>query len=496
MAASGCDAIQGLVYCRREEMRRGILVGHADRQRRGIVHRLRRATVRVAGLIVIGMLSVAAAAQTLPAPERSQLEARQAQLFQQMLTNPADLNVTLAYAEVSARLGDDEAAVTALERLLLFNPNLPRINLELGALYFRMGSFEIAGIYFDKALAANPPPDIKARVEQYLAQIAARTAPEQFHGIATFGAQYQTDANVAPGAGMISSPIGPVLLNSQFVKHGDWDIFASEHSLYSYDLGDQNRNTFELSSTGLVNHYMQFLRLDLDLLELTAGPRFNFPEPIAGVSTASIKPYLIANEIGLGYNQYFDTLGGGIEGTARLPDDIALRTAFEFRQKNFSNASDRPFSTGLNGNDKVVTLAAKKALTATSELNLEFDYLDQETAFPYYANQAYAFSGNYHIRYDDPTKLLHFPWETAVYLGYVNDHYDAPDPCCNTSGNPLVVGLSRRLDNRWQFGISQTFQVSHSVAVLVQVERDIIGSNLPIYAYTSDSVLVGPQIRF
>jgi len=33
-------------------------------------------------------------------------------------------------------------------------------------------------------------------------------------------------------------------------------------------------------------------------------------------------------------------------------------------------------------------------------------------------------------------------------------------------------------------------------AVVVQLERDIISSNLPLYAYTNTSVLIGLQIRF
>ena len=34
--------------------------------------------------------------------------------------------------------------MAALERMLLFNPDLPRVQLELGVLYFRMGAFELA----------------------------------------------------------------------------------------------------------------------------------------------------------------------------------------------------------------------------------------------------------------------------------------------------------------------------------------------------------------
>jgi tetratricopeptide (TPR) repeat protein len=446
--------------------------------------------------IVVGALSGPATAQILSGPERAQLEAKKAQLFQQMLNNPANLDVTFAYAEASAQLGDNEAAVAALERMLLLNPNLAAVDLELGALYFRMGSFQIARTYLDKALAGKPSPEIRARAEQYLSEIAPELSPHRFNGLVLFGAQYQSDANAAPDTGLINSPIGPVLLNNQFVKQGGFDVFANGTGLYSYDLGTQNGDRIEVGGTGFANHYFQFTRLDLDLVEVTAGPRFGVPTPAAGIKTSSVKPYLIVNEVALGLSQYFHTYGGGIEATALLPNDLGLRAAFEFRQKSFSNAPSRPLSTGLDGSDKLVSLALKQPLTANSEVNFEFDYLDQSTRFSFYANEAYALSGGYRIRYDDPTRTLSLPWETAVYFGFVLDNYDAPDPCCNTSTDPAVVTLSTRHDRRWRVGLTQTFQVSSNIAIVAQFQHDLVNSNLPLYAYSSNSVLVGPQIRF
>ena len=111
-------------------------------------------------LTVAGLIGGAASPQELSAADRAQLEAQKEALFQRTLRDPANLDVTFAYADISAKLGDNEAAVSALERMLLFNPNLPRVQLELGALYFRMGSYDIARTYFDRALAANPPDDV------------------------------------------------------------------------------------------------------------------------------------------------------------------------------------------------------------------------------------------------------------------------------------------------------------------------------------------------
>src|SRR5947209_2205835 len=107
----------------------------------GMIIRFRRISLALSALLIAtGVLCLPAMAQVLSAQDRAQLEAQKQSLFQQMLRNPANLDVTFAYADLSARLGDNEAAVAALERMLLFNPSLARVNLELGVLYFRMGS--------------------------------------------------------------------------------------------------------------------------------------------------------------------------------------------------------------------------------------------------------------------------------------------------------------------------------------------------------------------
>ena len=265
--------------------------------------------------VAILFAPIGAAAQAAAGQEAGSLAAQKEALFQQMLRNPANLDVTFAYAEVSARLGDYEAAVSALERMLLFNPDLPRVQVELGALYFRMGSYDIARDYFAKAAAANPPPEVRARIDQYLAEIEKSQSRHHVSGYFFTGIQYQTDANVA-GSSLILSPIGPVLLGNQFTKQASGSVFASGSAVYSYDLETQNRDTLDVTGAGYLNHYFNSLvnRLDLALLEVTAGPRFNFPNGgLVGDKSASFRPYGIFDEVGLGWDQYFVAGGFGLE---------------------------------------------------------------------------------------------------------------------------------------------------------------------------------------
>lgn len=451
-----------------------------------------------AALVAIGLIWATSSPAQLADAEQARLQAQKEALFRQTLRDPSNLDVAFAYANVAAKVGDYEAAVSALERMLLFNPNLPRVQLEIGALYFKMGSYEIARTYFEKAAAANPPPEVRARIQSYLDQIARRSGVQQFTGFVLFGGETQSDANLAPGSPIVQSPIGPVLLNSQFVKKRDESVFGTGAFLYSYDLGTQTRDTLEVGGTGFANHYSSVTRLDLGIAELTAGPRFNFLRPMPEVSAVSLKPYAIVNDVSLGGNQYFNTYGVGSEFTAAIWQDLHLKSIFEFRQKNFTSAPDRPLSRGLNGSDKLLSLFLSKPITSNplSELSLEFDFLDQDTRLVQFANKTYAGALAYRIHYDDPFGWLHLPWETTFIVGYSRSLYEGPDPCCNTSGNPLVFSTSTRNDRRWRFGITQNFPVSSDVSFLVQVQRDIVSSNLPIYGYTNNTVLVGPLIRF
>ncbi|HXC89493.1 MAG TPA: tetratricopeptide repeat protein [Stellaceae bacterium] len=472
--------------------------GRENRRRAG---RLAGALALLCGILLGAALLAArpGAAQAISGADQARLEAQKEALFQRMLRNPADLDATFAYADVSARLGDYEAAVSALERMLLFNPNLPRVQLELGALYFRMGSFDIARDYFAKAAAANPPAEVRARIDEYMAQIEKASSRHHLSGYVFLGGQYQSDANVAPGSPLILSPIGPVLLNSQFLKQPSGSVFASGSLLYSYDLEDQRRDTIDVTAVGYLNHYFNsnVSRLDLDLLEVTAGPRINFPNGgLPGSVFASVKPYLIADEVGLGEAQYFAAGGAGLEYDETVWNDMLLKTVFEVRRKNFTNTPDRPLSTGLNGSDKLVVFSMDKPVAANAQLNLEFDYLDQSTELPYYTNSTYAVIGSYRMHYDAPFKATAYPWETSVFLGRAWSIYASPDPCCSTSPDPLVFSPSSQLTQRWRVGFTEAVPLTPRIAVVLQLERDIVSSNLSIYAYTSNSVLLGPQIRF
>src|SRR5260370_16910780 len=102
-----------------------------------------------------------------------------------------------------------EGVISALERMLLSNPDLLRVRLELCVLYYRLGSYEVARTYLDTALKSpSLPADVRGKAQEYLAEIESKAKPSSLGGEVFFGWRYQSNANLGP-AGSSRLLFGP-----------------------------------------------------------------------------------------------------------------------------------------------------------------------------------------------------------------------------------------------------------------------------------------------
>jgi len=155
----------------------------------------------VAAVLVVGVIVPAHATDSSSAQPMSsdQLNARRQSILQQMIANPGDLDLALQYSELSAQAGDYEGAISTLERMLIYAPNTPRLQLELGILYYKIGSYDMARSYFATVLAnPNVPPSIASQVRVYIQQVAVEADPPPFSGTWYTGIRWESDANSAP----------------------------------------------------------------------------------------------------------------------------------------------------------------------------------------------------------------------------------------------------------------------------------------------------------
>ena len=88
--------------------------------------------------------------------------------FLEMYEDVGNLDKTFRFAERAIAVGDLEGAVAALERMLIIEPDLPQVRMQLGTLYFQLGSYAMALTYPNAVVAHEKVPEDVKQIEQEL----------------------------------------------------------------------------------------------------------------------------------------------------------------------------------------------------------------------------------------------------------------------------------------------------------------------------------------
>ena len=270
-------------------------------------------------------------------------EQRYDKLFQRMLDEPLNLDVMFSFARTAAQLGRTEQAISTLERMLLVNPNLPRVKLELGALYYRLGSYQAARGYFEQVESdTGLPPQVRQRVEAYLDRIEDQDSRHAFSFGAFFGARYQTNATAGTDSEFVQTPFGLAELDDEFREQADINLFATGSIRHSYDLQTGQNESWDSTLLGYSARQRDFARLDLDVLEATTGPSLAVLP--AELDDATLRPYGKVSHIRLGRNELFTAYGGGLETSALIGQRAAVSGSYELLYNDYETSAARPLA--------------------------------------------------------------------------------------------------------------------------------------------------------
>ncbi|MEP2704485.1 MAG: hypothetical protein ABJQ71_15985 [Roseibium sp.] len=353
------------------------------------------------------------------------LLARQSSLLAVILQSPDNLDVAFEYASVSAMLGDYEAAISTFERMLVFAPSLPRVQLELGVMYYRLGSLETARYYFQASLEApNVPPEVKQKVQTYLAAVNAKERPSVFQGNLIIGARYQSNANAAPGGRNVTLNGRGFLLDETATGQADYNLFAAGRAYGSYDLGMQG-DLLEADLVFYTARYADIVRLDTGLAELTVGPSFNMAR--FNIDNVQMGVYAIGSGVRLDHQNYNGALGLGTRLVAQPDIQTEITAKFEWRNRWYNDTTTYPTVSDRNGN--YVLFASKisrqlnKALRARVLALADFEEAEVKSLQSWEAGAGIGAT----YRFQSPIKQLPTLWAFDLEAGYIHRQYSDPD---------------------------------------------------------------------
>jgi len=408
--------------------------------------------------------------------------------FQEMLKKPADLDVLFKFAGLASQTGDLEGAISALERMLLINPDIPRVRLELGVLYYRLASYEVARTYLEGALKSpNLPPEVRQRAEEFMAQIVKQEQPSHFSGEAFIGWRYQSNANLGPATANVLLFGSLSTLNQSSVGTPDWGVVSSLQVRHSYDFGRQDKSSLETIFTAYANRQFQVSTANVSLLDLNSGPRFQI---FAGkFDDITLKPFVALGSIWVNDVSYYTSYGAGVEMNALLSDRLRSVSTALWRKHDNQNNWYLQTNSQYRGMEYTATSGLQFQLTNIVMLygnGTAQRYETEQT--PSQSYTLWGLGGGMIFRFADPVLGTTLPW--TVNLGVTEQWwgYDAVDitvdPNTLRFQNDTILNLvlSIPFDDRTTFSLTGG--------------RYLRTATLPNYAFENDSVMFGVSWRF
>ena len=389
------------------------------------------------------------------------------------------------FVEAAIAAGDLRGAAAALERILLIDPRLANIRLELGVLYMRMGNDALAQYHINEALhAPNVPQTVRARAERLLARASSQARRNTFRFEAGLGFRNDSNANAGPSGDEVFV-MDPFTFQPMLVPigaGGETSDSALDLSLrLSHSFAFSGGSSWDTTLSGYSVRYSDLDGLDQYSFALETGPTW----VIAGTPDApiSLRPSLSAGKAFIDGEDYYDYTGGGLALSAFWNPVTLTQLSVNFESRDFQD--DAVFLSDRTGDYLTTSLRqfwqlGKWQLSAgvnVQQVDADQDYQSSD-----------GFGGSAGIRYFGLLPGVQRPWSLYFNVDYIKSDYDAADPFINFD----IV----REDKRLVYSAGAEFTITRSFSLAVELSELENDSNLPNYEYDNFSAGVRALFRF
>mgnify|MGYP000955014699 CR=1 FL=1 len=430
-----------------------------------------------------------------PAIAQEDPRAEQERLAVYIQHNPTDCEATYRYVLLSTELRDYEAGIGALERILMFNPNLARARKELGFLYARLGSYEVSAQHLRKALAEGGLDAVQvAQIEAQLPDIEKRTQANRLYLRIHTGLRAQSNANFFPTNNLFQ--VGGVGVASAASRKSDINAFQLVQAAHDYDFQNARGDQLETRVTGYATEQFRLPQYSVALFAGSIGPRIHVaPDLYPGLS---IKPYLTGALAMLGGTNYLNAGGAGMSFGAELNPDLWLEPGAEWRSiwvnpspgyfNYFGGSPYQTVSTLATGDVVTGYLSGSYRLTNDLRFESRVAYTRAFAGNPQQSSDQVDVQAMLRLEVDPPFPIIPRRWTIAPYGRFTHLAFDAANPVIN----PFVA----RRDTVWIGGLMVDLPVSPTFGFAGNVEFARNDSNLQNFKTENWSVSFGPTAKF
>ena len=394
---------------------------------------------------------------TISDPEELAIAQQQKEeIFKQLFKDPTNLSLLFKYANISILVGDLEGAIGVFEQMLIYDSELPRIRLELGVLYFRLGAYALANNYLKSVKEFNPPPEVEARVDQFLEAIVSAEEPFQWQQNLSLGWKHTTNGNSGINADFIE--IGDFLLevDPDSKREGD------QSALYNYSLSiDQDLNhprgdNIQYFFSYGADRFETFSQFDIQSNVFSARRNFNLDEnyfSFFNLEDPVFSPNINLLRVVLNREEILQSGRISLDYSGQLDDGSSMLFSYYRDEKIFKSGRQK------NGRINGISFGQSYVWPGSQALYGYKIILEN-----YRANAGYEFYENYGVEfsYSQPLKEN---WQFSSKYSYQDKSHDEDYPLFGArhdQSETLRFNLLRPIGACWSLNFGWVLTGTHS----------------------------------
>ena len=401
--------------------------------------------------------------------------------FETMFQDPGNLEKTFSFAGLAIKAGDFEGAISSLERMLILDPNLPRVRYELGVLYFKLGSYDVAATYFEELLEdKNTPKALVEKAAPFIEEIESRLTNHSFSASTFSGIKYQTNASSGPRSTKVTLFGAPSFLPDEFTNKGDFDVFVSGSINYSYDFQSEPKKLLEAGLNIYGNEQFDQTFVNARVIDAHIGPRLILP--IEFLNNPVVRPFIAGDYLIVSEDESYYSHGAGFSADIRAMDTLNLNIDARIMARENKDASI------LDGYRNRLSVNASYIASETTQIQFSSTVSTEETKTNIQNNRDYSLNISINKTFNAPFNLLKDPLSAGLSFGGSFREYAGP--------NPTIDPDTTRNDYTFRFSPSLTIPAGETMAILLSGGLTRVDSNIPNSEYDNISVTVGISKQF
>lgn len=277
--------------------------------------------------------------------------------YEEVLKNPDDIDLNLAFARTQIRAGDLNGASATLERVLLIKPGNLAVRILYAVILYRLDARNDAEREIRNILKYRLRPGVRAELTGYLEDIAWRNKRTRWEALFHTSYQFETNRNSVPSGTVLASPGGPVFLNGENQATADSAVRGLVRLSLEHKIGGHLGHKL-VARVGL--YHSEQLRLDrltLSVADFEGGL-------VLDLTPVELRILAFTQYLQLSHEPFLVNGGVKVKADWWISKETTLRSSATFDSQHFNELEETVDQARRTGPQVSGTFAVRHKITA------------------------------------------------------------------------------------------------------------------------------------